>query len=182
LENSLDRAKQLILWLAFVSPLWLTSVRANPEENLQQQCRATTQSVVEEIGSFGTPVYLGKSNEANTRHSGNPTGRATVLSIILGNLLPEVKLYTLVYPFPNQQPRQVEQTVENILNSLALQQKWSNSLAQDCPDLAVVIFGLANTDWTLEHSIQSNGTMRLRDCSESNDYVGILPWNQRFCY
>jgi hypothetical protein len=175
------------LLLTTISNLTVTNAHANSETTAQDRCSETTQSVVKEIGSFGTPVYLWSDNNANRYHTGNPTDRQRDLSIILGNLRSsEPEIYTLAYPFNSKQPKKVYQTVSNILNSPALQQKWSNSLVKSCPDLAVVGYSLANSDWVVEYAIQENETTKRRDCVDydildraSNSRP--MSWNTRRC-
>jgi hypothetical protein len=169
--------------LAVISNSIAINAPANSETTMEDRCRENTRLVVREIGSFGTPVYLRTDNNANSYHSGNPTDRRGYLSIVLGNLRSEQGIYTLAYSFNSKQPKEVYQTVSNILNSHALQQKWSNSLVKSCPDLAVVSYGLANSDWIVEYAIQENETTRRRDCLDYDRDRSSLPlsWNTRGC-
>jgi hypothetical protein len=183
--NRCDRQKFLFgclsLTIAFAAIIAPSSAntKSTAKDNDKERCMTAINSVVEEIGSFGTPVYLKKDYEANRYHSGNPSDRKGYLSIVLGNLR-GVKDYTLAFR-SNTEPSRVYYIIENIMNSVALQKKWANYLAKNCSDLAVMSLNEAHTDSVVEYAIQADNTMRLRDCIETLGRDRILDWNEKVC-
>jgi hypothetical protein len=149
------------------------------KENNQEQCLAATNVVINEIGSFGTPVYLYKSNEANRYHSGNPSNRQGYMSFALGNLR-GAKGYTLVFATETKPPK-LNHIIANVMVSGVLQKKWANFLANECSDLAVFSISEANTDSVVEYAIQTDSTMRPRDCVDPDTSPRILGWNEKVC-
>jgi hypothetical protein len=171
-----------LLWTIAFSTIIAPSTantKSTTKNSDKERCVAATNSVVKEIGSFGTSVYIKKDYEANRYHSGNPSNRKGYLSLVLGNLR-GVQSYTLVFA-SNTKPSRMNYVILNIMTSAALQKKWVHYLAKNCSDLAVISLGEANTDSVVEYAIQADNTMRLRDCIDPDGDDRVLGWNERGC-
>ncbi|GAB4242473.1 MAG: hypothetical protein Kow0049_31760 [Stanieria sp.] len=151
------------------------SVYSQPDET----CDFALNSVAEQIYQSGSSVNIIKANDANNNHFGNPSQRQTRVMIILGKLIYPMEGIFISKEYHSSSSNDL---AENILNSAQLQQEWANYLVKNCPNLAVVAFGQAYTDWINEYAINTNGLAKARECIDSTSELNnSLPWNYQFC-
>ncbi|BAZ45224.1 hypothetical protein NIES4102_22430 [Chondrocystis sp. NIES-4102] len=144
-------------------------------------CSLTINKVIEEAYSHGTSVNVSVNNSANNYRIGNPTPRDGSLSFTFGqmNYSPNNDYYISLNNYNSKN----NNIAYNILNSTQLQHNWADNLVKNCGNLAEVSFGLAHTDWIIDHAIQKDGTTKKRECLNMSmgDSSGSLPWNYQFC-
>jgi hypothetical protein len=135
----------------------------------QSRCQATINSIVNEIESKGVRrVILTKRTVTNRR---NPTNRTNEISFVLS---PYNESYTSL-------DTRSDRIVDNIMRSPVLMKSYADRIVSNCQDIAVVIFGIDQTESGPEFAIQSNGKTRLRDCINSD--TRLTPnWNEMYCY
>ena len=135
----------------------------------QSRCQATINSIVNEIESKGVRrVILTKRTVTNRR---NPTNRTNEISFVLS---PYNESYTSL-------DTRSYRIVSNIIASGVLMKSYADRIVSNCQDIAVVIFGIDQTEWGPEFAIQSDGKTRLRDCIPSGSNL-TANWNQTYCH
>lgn len=135
----------------------------------QSRCQATINSIVNEIESKGVRrVILTKGTVTNRR---NPTNRTNEISFVLS---PYNESYTSL-------DTRSYRIVSNIIASGVLMKSYADRIVSNCQDIAVVIFGIDQTESGPEFAIQSDGKTRLRDCIPSGSNL-TANWNQTYCH
>ena len=135
----------------------------------QSRCQATINSIVNEIESKGVRrVILTKRTVTNRR---NPTNRTNEISFVLS---PYNESYTSL-------DTRSYRIVSNIIASGVLMKSYADRIVSNCQDIAVVIFGVDQTESGPEFAIQSDGKTRLRDCIPSGSNL-TANWNQTYCH
>ncbi|WP_046662093.1 hypothetical protein [Microcystis aeruginosa] len=135
----------------------------------QSRCQATINSIVNEIESKGVRrVILTKRTVTNRR---NPTNRKDEIIFALS---PYNESYTSL-------DTRSYRIVSNIIASGVLMKSYADRIVSNCQDIAVVIFGIDQTEWGPEFAIQSDGKTRLRDCIPSGSNL-TANWNQTYCH
>lgn len=135
----------------------------------QSRCQATINSIVNEIESKGVRrVILTKRTVTNRR---NPTNRKDEIIFALS---PYNESYTSL-------DTRSYRIVSNIIASGVLMKSYADRIVSNCQDIAVVIFGIDQTESGPEFAIQSDGKTRLRDCIPSGSNL-TANWNQTYCY
>ncbi|NCR40052.1 MAG: hypothetical protein GPJ21_09325 [Microcystis aeruginosa W13-11] len=135
----------------------------------QSGCQETINSIVNEIESKGVRrVIVEKTTVTNRR---NPTNRTNEIIFVLS---PYNESYTSL-------DTRSYRIVSNIIASGVLMKSYADRIVSNCQDIAVVIFGVDQTESGPEFAIQSNGKTRLRDCIDSDP--SLTPnWNEMYCY
>jgi hypothetical protein len=135
----------------------------------QSRCQATINSIVNEIESKGVRrVILTKRTVTNRR---NPTNRKDEIIFALS---PYNESYTSL-------DTRSYRIVSNIIASGVLMKSYADRIVSNCQDIAVVIFGVDQTESGPEFAIQSDGKTRLRDCIPSGSNL-TANWNQTYCH
>ena len=135
----------------------------------QSRCQTTINSIVNEIESKGVrKVILTKRTVTNRR---NPTNRTNEISFVLS---PYNESYTSL-------DTRSYRIVSNIIASGVLMKSYADRIVSNCQDIAVVIFGVDQTESGPEFAIQSDGKTRLRDCIPSGSNL-TANWNQTYCH
>lgn len=135
----------------------------------QSRCQATINSIVNEIESKGVRrVILTKRTVTNRR---NPTNRKDEIIFALS---PYNESYTSL-------DTRSYRIVSNIIASGVLMKSYADRIVSNCQDIAVVIFGIDQTESGPEFAIQSDGKTRLRDCIPSGSNL-TANWNQTYCH
>ena len=135
----------------------------------QSRCQATINSIVNEIESKGVrKVILTKRTVTNRR---NPTNRTNEIIFVLS---PYNESYTSL-------DTRSYRIVSNIIASGVLMKSYADRIVSNCQDIAVVIFGVDQTESGPEFAIQSDGKTRLRDCIPSGSNL-TANWNQTYCH
>jgi ATP-dependent Zn protease len=135
----------------------------------QSRCQATINSIVNEIESKGVRrVILTKRTVTNRR---NPTNRTNEIIFALS---PYNESYTSL-------DTRSYRIVSNIIASGVLMKSYADRIVSNCQDIAVVIFGIDQTESGPEFAIQSDGKTRLRDCIPSGSNL-TANWNQTYCH
>ena len=135
----------------------------------QSRCQATINSIVNEIESKGVrKVILTKRTVTNRR---NPTNRTNEIIFALS---PYNESYTSL-------DTRSYRIVSNIIASGVLMKSYADRIVSNCQDIAVVIFGVDQTESGPEFAIQSDGKTRLRDCIPSGSNL-TANWNQTYCH
>ena len=135
----------------------------------QSRCQATINSIVNEIESKGVRrVILTKRTVTN---QGNPTNRTNEIIFVLS---PYNESYTSL-------DTRSYRIVSNIIASGVLMKSYADRIVSNCQDIAVVIFGVDQTESGPEFAIQSDGKTRLRDCIPSGSNL-TANWNQTYCH
>ncbi|MDB9543790.1 hypothetical protein PN472_11645 [Microcystis aeruginosa CS-1036] len=135
----------------------------------QSRCQATINSIVNEIESKGVRrVILTKGTVTNRR---NPTNRTSEIIFVLS---PYNESYTSL-------DTRSYRIVSNIIASGVLMKSYADRIVSNCQDIAVVIFGIDQTESGPEFAIQSDGKTRLRDCIPSGSNL-TANWNQTYCH
>jgi hypothetical protein len=135
----------------------------------QSRCQATINSIVNEIESKGVRrVILTKRTVTNRR---NPTNRTNEIIFVLS---PYNESYTSL-------DTRSYRIVSNIIASGVLMKSYADRIVSNCQDIAVVIFGVDQTESGPEFAIQSDGKTRLRDCIPSGSNL-TANWNQTYCH
>ena len=135
----------------------------------QSGCQATINSIVNEIESKGVrKVILTKRTVTNRR---NPTNRKDEIIFALS---PYNESYTSL-------DTRSYRIVSNIIASGVLMKSYADRIVSNCQDIAVVIFGVDQTESGPEFAIQSDGKTRLRDCIPSGSNL-TANWNQTYCH
>jgi hypothetical protein len=135
----------------------------------QSGCQATINSIVNEIESKGVrKVILTKRTVTNRR---NPTNRTNEIIFALS---PYNESYTSL-------DTRSYRIVSNIIASGVLMKSYADRIVSNCQDIAVVIFGVDQTESGPEFAIQSDGKTRLRDCIPSGSNL-TANWNQTYCH
>ena len=135
----------------------------------QSRCQATINSIVNEIESKGVRrVILTKRTVTNRR---NLTNRKDEIIFALS---PYNESYTSL-------DTRSYRIVSNIIASGVLMKSYADRIVSNCQDIAVVIFGIDQTESGPEFAIQSDGKTRLRDCIPSGSNL-TANWNQTYCH
>lgn len=135
----------------------------------QSRCQATINSIVNEIESKGVRrVILTKRTVTNRR---NPTNRKDEIIFALS---PYNESYTSL-------DTRSYRIVSNIIASGVLMKSYADRIVSNCQDIAVVIFGIDQTEWGPEFAIQSDGKTRPRDCIPSGSNL-TANWNEMYCH
>ena len=135
----------------------------------QSRCQTTINSIVNEIESKGVrKVILTKRTVTNRR---NPTNRTNEIIFALS---PYNESYTSL-------DTRSYRIVSNIIASGVLMKSYADRIVSNCQDIAVVIFGVDQTESGPEFAIQSDGKTRLRDCIPSGSNL-TANWNQTYCH
>lgn len=135
----------------------------------QSRCQATINSIVNEIESKGVrKVIITKRTVTNRR---NPTNRKDEIIFALS---PYNESYTSL-------DTRSYRIVSNIIASGVLMKSYADRIVSNCQDIAVVIFGIDQTESGPEFAIQSDGKTRLRDCIPSGSNL-TANWNQTYCH
>ena len=135
----------------------------------QSGCQATINSIVNEIESKGVRrVIVEKTTVTNRR---NPTNRTNEIIFALS---PYNESYTSL-------DTRSYRIVSNIIASGVLMKSYADRIVSNCQDIAVVIFGVDQTESGPEFAIQSDGKTRLRDCIPSGSNL-TANWNQTYCH
>jgi hypothetical protein len=135
----------------------------------QSGCQATINSIVNEIESKGVRrVIVEKTTVTNRR---NPTNRTNEIIFVLS---PYNESYTSL-------DTRSYRIVSNIIASGVLMKSYADRIVSNCQDIAVVIFGVDQTESGPEFAIQSDGKTRLRDCIPSGSNL-TANWNQTYCH
>jgi hypothetical protein len=135
----------------------------------QSRCQATINSIVNEIESKGVRrVIVEKTTVTNRR---NPTNRTNEIIFVLS---PYNESYTSL-------DTRSYRIVSNIIASGVLMKSYADRIVSNCQDIAVVIFGVDQTESGPEFAIQSDGKTRLRDCIPSGSNL-TANWNQTYCH
>ncbi|MBE9261285.1 hypothetical protein IQ224_03300 [Microcystis sp. LEGE 00066] len=135
----------------------------------QSRCQATINSIVNEIESKGVRrVILTKRTVTNRR---NPTNRTNEIIFALS---PYNESYTSL-------DTRSYRIVSNIMASGVLMKSYADRIVSNCQDIAVVMFGVDQTESGPEFAIQSDGKTRLRDCIPSGSNL-TANWNQTYCH
>lgn len=135
----------------------------------QSRCQATINSIVNEIESKGVRrVILTKRTVTNRR---NPTNRTNEIIFALSS-------YNESYTSLDTRSDRI---VSNIIASGVLMKSYADRIVSNCQDIAVVIFGIDQTESGPEFAIQSDGKTRLRDCIPSGSNL-TANWNQTYCH
>ena len=74
-----------------------------------------------------------------------------------------------------------DRIVDNIMRSPVLMKSYADRIVSNCQDIAVVIFGIDQTESGPEFAIQSDGKTRLRDCIPSGSNL-TANWNEMYCH
>ena len=136
----------------------------------QSSCQATINSVVNELKSKGVRRVMVDVIKGGERREGNPTNRINGLSL---GLSPFNESYT----YTDQRSYSM---ITNIMSSPVLMKSYADRIVSNCNDIAVIRFGVDQTDWVVDFAIQSNGKTRKRDCIEAG--TGLTPnCNQTSC-
>ena len=135
----------------------------------QSGCQETINSIVNEIESKGVRrVIVEKTTVTNRR---NPTNRTNEIIFALS---PYNESYTSL-------DTRSYRIVSNIIASGVLMKSYADRIVSNCQDIAVVIFGVDQTESGPEFAIQSDGKTRLRDCIPSGSNL-TANWNQTYCH
>ena len=136
----------------------------------QSRCQATINSIVNEIESKGVRrVIVEKGTVTN---QGNPTNRKDELMLLLSSYLDNTG---------TSGDQRSGWIVSNIIASGVLMKSYADRIVSNCQDIAVVIFGIDQTESGPEFAIQSDGKTRLRDCIPSGSNL-TANWNQTYCH
>jgi len=155
----------LIIFLALIS----SGLYSQPAK-AQSRCQTTINSIVNEIESKGVRrVILTKRTVTN---QGNPTNRKDELMLLLSSYLDNTG---------TSADQRSGWIVDNMMNSLVLMKSYADRIVSNCQDIAVVIFGIDQTESGPEFAIQSDGKTRLRDCIPSGSNL-TANWNQTYCH
>lgn len=135
----------------------------------QSRCQATINSIVNEIESKGVrKVIITKRTVTNRR---NPTNRTNEIIFALS---PYNESYTSL-------DTRSYRIVSNIMASGVLMKSYADRIVSNCQDIAVVMFGVDQTEGGADFAIQSDGKTRLRDCIPSGSNL-TANWNQTYCH
>lgn len=135
----------------------------------QSRCQATINSIVHEIESKGVRrVIITKRTVTNRR---NPTNRTNEIIFALS---PYNESYTSL-------DTRSYRIVSNIMASGVLMKSYADRIVSNCQDIAVVMFGVDQTEGGADFAIQSDGKTRLRDCIPSGSNL-TANWNQTYCH
>jgi len=136
----------------------------------QSRCQATINSIVNEIESKGVrKVIVEKGTVTN---QGNPTNRKDELMLLLSSYLDNTG---------TSGDQRSGWIVSNIMASRVLMKSYADRIVSNCQDIAVVIFGIDQTESGPEFAIQSDGKTRPRDCIPSGSNL-TANWNEMYCH
>ena len=105
-------------------------------------------------------------------NQGNPTNRKDELILLLSSYLDNTG---------TSGDQRSGWIVSNIMASRVLMKSYADRIVSNCQDIAVVMFGVDQTEGGADFAIQSDGKPRLRDCIDSD--TRLTPnWNEMYCY
>ena len=132
-------------------------------------CQTTVDKILQEIRSKGArrSGFTISKGTANKGRTGNPTNRTDELDIYLSPHTDET--YTHV-------DQRSDKLINNIMNSQGLLKSWADRIVANCSKTAIVGFTVAQSDFTIDYYIQSDGTTKSMDCVNTETPPSILRW------
>jgi len=171
----------IFVGLAGIVPqlFWVLTIQAQSTKSAtflssKLECQSTIDDVSRQIRAKGvrrTSAIVIKG-EANKGRTGNPTNRTDELSITL-------------IPFFDQALRKPDrkggELTGKILSSSALLKSWADKIVSNCSNIAIVNFNEAQSDFSVDLYIQSDGMTKVQKCIDAGNNPNILPWGVSVC-
>ncbi|MDJ0731795.1 MAG: hypothetical protein QNJ33_17585 [Crocosphaera sp.] len=126
--------------------------------------------------SKGVRTVFIERGKVGEYYKDNPTNITESLSFILS---PYDKNYTDINS-NSVVIRRSSSIIGNIMNSKVLMKTYSDRIVANCNNIASISFILAQSDYTEQYAIQSDGKTKLRTCVRPEPGVQ-LTWNQMVC-
>lgn len=138
------------------------------------RCQRTIDNVSRQIRGKGVrqTSFAVNRRTANQGRTGNPTNRTDELIITL------IPFFDQALTKPDRRSSEI---TTNILTSAVLMKNWADKIVSDCSNIAIVNFNEAQTDFSVDFYIQSDGSTKLQKCIDAGNNPNILPWGVSVC-